>query len=371
MKIVFCDNSLKSLINFRKEIINHYAQTGYSVYLVYPNSTFDKDICGQINKHVEYIGVDLTPSSRSVMSDIIYLCQLIKIYKKLNPDIILHYTIKPNLYGTLAAKFLRLKSVAIVAGLGYIFNRDNLLAQLTRLIYKIALRLSDRVVVLNEDNYQKLLNEGYVKSKNLIRFEYGEGVNLSEYPYFEDEFSNVRFLMISRVLIDKGYYEYIEASKLVREKYPEIRIELLGPYDNNTPMCIPKDDFEKHINSGLINYLGETSCVQKYLSEKGTVLICCSHHEGMNRSIMEACSMGRPIITSDIPGCKEMVLEGYNGYLYRCMNSQELSNKMETIIKMSADERKKLSYNSFEFAKEHLNVQNVILLYDKIIKDIY
>ncbi|MBR4677164.1 MAG: glycosyltransferase [Bacteroidales bacterium] len=179
------------------------------------------------------------------------------------------------------------------------------------------------------------------------------------------------FLMVARVLYDKGYQEYVDAAAIVKQKYPNVGIELLGATDFSSPMGVPKSVLEKDIADGKITYLGVTNDVPSYLRrENVVVVIVSSYREGLNRALMEACAMGKPIITTDIPGCKETVDEGVNGFLVPVKNASALANAMIKYIELSDNEKEKMKQASHQKAIKQFDVKYVLEQYDKIIDEI-
>ncbi len=177
------------------------------------------------------------------------------------------------------------------------------------------------------------------------------------------------FLMVARVLYDKGYQEYVDAASIIRQKYPNVSIELLGATDFSSPMGVPKTVLEKDVADGKLNYLGVTNDVPSYLKRKKVVVVVSSYHEGMNRALMEALAMGKPIITTNIPGCKEMVDEGVNGFLVPPKDSISLAQAMEKYINLSDEEKDKMKRASYQKAVEQFDVKHVLKRYDEIIEE--
>lgn len=179
------------------------------------------------------------------------------------------------------------------------------------------------------------------------------------------------FLMVARVLYDKGYQEYVNAAAVVKQKYPDIKVELLGAMDENSPMGVPKSVLDQDVADGKITYLGVTNDVPSYLRrEKVVVVIVSSYREGLNRALMEACAMGKPIITTDIPGCKETVDEGINGFLVPIKNASALADAMIKYIELSDEEKEKMKRASYQKAVKQFDVKHVLEQYDKIIEEI-
>lgn len=371
MKIIFCDNGMNMLLNFRIDIIEHFLRKGNEVILIYPRTTHKEELIRKIPQGCRYMCVDVKPTGTNPFSDLKYLLELYKVYRREKPDVIFHYTIKPNIYGTIAALMACIKCrVSMVAGLGYVFNGNGLSKNIARLLYKAGLRLSSKVITLNSHNCELLVNGGYVKNENMFLFEGGEGVNLTKFHYKENQFDELHFLMVARVLYDKGYEEFVEAAKNVKKHYPNVSFELLGPIDEDSPMGVPFTTIKKDVEDGYIDYLGTSDDVPSILGRNGVVsVLISSYNEGMNRSLMEALAMGRPIITSNIPGCKELVNDGVNGYTVPPKNSVALADAIIRFIELSEHEKQSMAISSYKLAIEKFDVTNVIKNYDRIVED--
>ena len=368
MKIIFVDNSLLMLCNFRLDIAEYYMRKGHHCMLCYPLSTETEELKKKIPNKITLVPVPCNPSKISPKSDWTYFNALRTLYKQERPDIIFHYTIKPNIYGTIAAKILGLKCVDMVAGLGYMFEGSGLKNIIGRAMYKIALRQADRVITLNQTIYNFLLRKGYVKKEKFELFEGGEGVNLKKYPYSENSFETIRFLMIARILYDKGYTEFVEASKLVKKKYPNVVCELLGPFDEVSPMGVPKSIVEQDVKDGIINYLGVTNDVPSIVKRPGVVVVLVSsYHEGLNRALMEGCAMARPLITTNIPGCREIVDEGINGFLVPKKNAKALADAMINFLELPEEQKNAMAEASYKKAVKTFSLDNVLKKYDNIL----
>lgn len=371
MKVIFCNNFLPGQLLFRYEVMESFAKDGWEVVLIVPKASASDRLISKIPQSWKTYLLDVDCNSVNPANDIRYFNTLRKIYKKEKPDIIFHYTIKPNIYGTLAAKVCGIPNIAMVAGLGYMFDGDSFTKRIGRLIYKFGLRNADKVFTLNSQNSEVLLSGNYVKLRNLIHLKGGEGVDLQKYPYRKMKFDTTRFLMVARVLYDKGYNEYVEAAKIVKGKYPDVQIELLGPLATDSPMGVPENVVKSDNDNGIISYLGETDDVQKFVLRDGVVIVVASKYlEGLNRSLMEACAMGRPIITTSNPGCRETVDEGKNGYIVSPGNAQELADAMIRFIELPSEKKKRMSVASHKKAENLFNVNNVIESYRNAISDI-
>lgn len=372
MKVVFCDNHFGLMINFRGDVVRHYLRLGYEVILVFPSVTRNDSMLNEIPKGCRLISVPISPSGMNPIEDLRYLWTLFLFMKKERPDVIFTYTIKPNIYGTLAAWLAGVKSrIAMVAGLGYAFDGNGVMKRVLRFFYGVGLRASSKVVVLNNSNFDYLLSKGYVSKEKLVLFEGGEGVDLTRFSFVPNHFEVHRFIMVARMLYDKGYSEFVSAARLVKSKYPSIQFELLGPIDDKSPMRVPREVIERDQREGSITYLGVTNNVPSYIGRNGVVVVLVSSYkEGLNRSLMEACAMGRPIITSNIPGCREMVDDGKNGFLVEPKDADSLARRIIDFINLSEREKQAMCDYSYQKACSQFDVNKVIERYDEMIQSV-
>lgn len=368
MTIIMSDNGLPGLVRFRYDVIKHFLNLGHRVVLTYPKCTESEEWLHQLPEGAEVKPIGFNPSTMNPLADAMYLLKLIWVYKEVKPDLCVHYTIKPNIYGTIAAWILRIKNVAMVAGLGYMFTGGGVTKIIGRKLYKAGLRRAGHVITLNKTIRDVLTRNNFVKTKNITLFRGGEGVNLDRYPYFEQKFdAPVRFITVARVFYDKGYAEYAEAAGLVHEKYPDVDFEWLGDYDTRSPMTVPKDILDKDVADRRIKYLGTTDDVLQYLRRDGVCVCLPSYHEGLSKSLMEACSIGLPIIASDIPGCLETVDNEKSGYLVPKQDAKALADAMIRFIELSKEEKQAMAKASYEKACSEFDVKHVLENYDKII----
>ena len=370
MKILFCDNALTSLVNFRSDVISYFLDAGCEVVLVAPRIEKNKQMEKVIPDGCKLYTIAMEPVGLNPLKDIAYLARLLKIYRSELPDIVFHYTIKPNIYGTFAARLCRLKTVAMVAGLGYIFTGHGLLNKMCCVLYKSMLTLSHKVISLNRRNYKLLLDRNFAKKQQMILFDGGEGVNLEQYSYKKSKFDSVVFLMVARILYDKGYDEYVKAARIVKKKYPDVKFKLLGPLDVVSPMGVPKEVVTNDVANGLIEYMGITNNVQAIMEHPNVVSVLPSYHEGLSRSLMEACAMGKPIITTDIPGCRETVDDEVNGFLVAVKEADSLAEAMIRFIELPKEKKLAMSEASYKKALKEFDVNNVLIKYQSIVNEL-
>lgn len=371
MKIVFCDNNLSGLYHFRKDIYEYFANKGHKVIVLYPKISNEPFFLNKIKKVCECIAVDMLPNSQDLLNDFKLYKQIKSIYKKIHPDIVFNFTIKPNIYSAIASKGLGIPTVNMMPGLGFVFSGNSLKKIIARRLYKLGLKKADKVIVLNQSNYERIVDK-YVNRNKLILFEGGEGVNMNEYCYKDNQFNEVRFLMVARLLYDKGFQQFVDAAKLVKQRYPNVKFELLGGLCEESPTGVKREILQKYVEDGFIDYLGETNDVPSYVLRDGTVVVVASYYmEGMNRALMEACSMGRPIITTNIPGCKELVDDGETGFCIEPKSAEALAEACIRFIELPREKKIKMAHASYEKCKKQFDINLVIEKYERIINEFY
>jgi len=371
MKLLFCDNAIWGLVNFREAVFRHFYERGAEIVLVAPSDEH-AELKAKVPAYVRYIPVRLSRTSRNPLNDVAYLWQLLRIYRKERPDCIFHYTIKPNVYGTLAARLLGIHRVAMVAGLGYTFAKKGLPDRVAQNLLRLGLRLSDRVFVLNTSNRDVLVSRGFVRQGDVILLRGGEGIDTEQLCEGEEQKENTptTFLMVGRALYDKGYAEFVEASRLLKAEGAEAKFCLLGSIDEAYPNAVPRTTIDADVKAGVIQYLGFTNQPESIMGQPGVVVVVPSYHEGMNRSLMEACALGKPIITTNIPGCREMVKEGRNGYLIPAKNGQALAEAMRRYLSLPYAEKVAMGHRCRRIALQTYDVHHVIKQYEECLASV-
>ena len=362
--ILFCDNTLWGLLNFRGGVIRYFITKGYKVILVAPQDSLS-DLSG-IPVECHYIPIHLNRTGTNPIKDIRYYCQLYRIYKIIKPDYIFHYTIKPNIYGSIAAHTLHIRHSAMIAGLGHVYVTRNVGNYVARMMYKYAMRFPERVMVLNKSNYQTLLSHKVVAKEKLMWLKGGEGVDLTKFSSVSlPNHSKPIFLMICRLLYEKGYAEYIAAATKLKGQ-AEFRI--MGPIDTH-PSAVPRSSIEEATRRGIITYIAYTPDVISQISEADCIVLP-SYGEGLSRVLMEGLAMGRIIVATDIPGCRETVLESKNGYLCAPKSATSLAEALNRVIQLSPQERIQMGKASRQLAEELFDEQIVIRQYEQILHGI-
>lgn len=366
MKLIFCDNTLWGLINFRGDVIRHLVDEGHDVVLVAPEKE-DKQMRTSLPQGVRYIHVGMKRTSMNPLKDLRYFRQMYKIFRRERPDFVFTYTIKPNIYASIAAKLNHCRTTALLSGLGYIFINDSSLTRLARSLYRFGLRFTDHLLVLNEENRNIVKKRHMCSMQKVVMLMGGEGVNVEKFQRQKNASTKTTFLYIGRILWDKGYEELSQAAALVKEQYPNVSIELLGAMDPSYPKSVPESRVKADEAQGILKYIGFTRQMLDVYKRQGIVVVMPSYGEGMNRTLMEACATGKPIITTDIPGCRESVDDGVNGYIVPPRNAKALADAMMKYLSLSEENKEKMCKASREKAEKVFDIKRVIKVYDSIL----
>ena len=331
-KIVIVSHYALSLINFRGELIKALAAAGHRVITLGPEAGFESELAAI---GAEYRQIPLQRTGTNPAKDMSTVYTLTKLLKKINPDVVLSYAIKPVIYGSLAASLAGISNIySMITGLGYVFTgesiKQKILFHLIYPIYKSALSKNKIVFFQNPDDLKLFRDLKLVSSKGRQIIINGSGVDISHFAYSPPPTEPISFLLMARLIWDKGIGEYVEAARNLKSRYPKVSFKLLGPFDSN-PAAIKSTDVERWEKEGIIEYLGETRDVRPYLAS-ASIYVLPSYREGTPRSVLEAMSMGRPIVTTDAPGCRETVQEGVNGFLVPIKDVVALEKAMERFI---------------------------------------
>ncbi len=336
-KICIVGGYAPSIINFRKDLIIELLKKS-EVYVCVPFFSLALTLeIESLGAHV--IDIKLKTNSIGPASNILYMLCLFKVFRKIKPTHILTYTIKPVIWGSFAAKLAGIKNInAMITGLGYSFTdtssfKRQMIHRVVCVLYKLTLSVNNTVFFQNHDDQVLFCNKKIIKNTKSVVIP-GSGVNL-EYFYNSPSYpKKITFLMIGRLLKDKGIYEYIEAAKKIKAIYPNVDFNLVGWIDSN-PSSVSSNELAEWNSTGAINFLGYQEDVRASLGS-ASVFVLPSYREGMPRSVLEAMSMGRPVITTDAPGCRDTVIHGENGFLVPVKDVNSLVVSMQKFIENPA-----------------------------------
>lgn len=367
-KIILSTNVIWAMTQFRYDLILEL-QKEYKVFCLADLDDFSENSLPLINKlEVEFIRVPISRKSINIFKDLRYFFTILRIYFMLKPDLIIHYSIKPNIYGSIAAKLLNIPSFAVITGLGSSFIKNNFLTTIVKLMYSVSLKNTYKVIFLNRDDLDFFLEQKIIPIKISFLMP-GEGVNVDYYkPCTKKNNAKISFLMVARLLKDKGVYEYINAIKQLGNK-DGIEFLLAGMLDENNPTGITQEELKKWINEGLIQYLGKTDDIREFF-KLCDVVVLPSYREGLSRVLLEANCCEKFIITTNIPGCKELCIDGKNGFLANAYDSYSLKSVIEKTIELDYDSLKHMGEYGRLLIQENYSSTIVNNLYLHLIKKV-
>ena len=365
MKIVLIGTVASSFYGFRVDLIRTLLEKGHRVY------AFTSEYNAEDLKKIEQLGAipviyNLNRGGLNPLADIIATYQLSMKIKEINPDLVFSYFSKPVIFGTLAARLAKVPCIiGMLEGLGYTFTEQpEGLSQKTQIIkkiqiflYKIALPRLDQLIFLNPDDPKDLLEQYAIKVKS-VKVLGGIGLNLDHYRYSENFKPNISFIFIARLLAEKGIHDYIKAAKIVKESYPETIFRVLGAIDKEALGSLKEDELKILVETNIIEYPGHVDNVSEWIENSSIFVLPSYYREGVPRSTQEAMAIGRAIITTDVPGCRETVVDGVNGFLVPKWNPTVLAEKMTFFIE-NQEKIKVMGKASYFIAKEKFDSNKV------------
>lgn len=362
MKILILTNNFSGLYHFRKEVVKAIRDTGHEVAISAPfdgeRMFFEKLGCKLINTQFNRKGTN-------PIKDIGLLLFYLKLFKQFRPNVVLTYTIKPNLYGGMACQLSGVQQIANITGLGSAVENPGWLQKLTILLYKVGLRKTKTVFFQNKANMEFCEMRGMVKGIRILIP--GSGVNL-EYHFFQNypDDGVMKFIFIGRLLKEKGIEEYLEAAIRIKSLYPNTEFHILGPCEEeyNDKLC----DLQ---NAGIVIYHGQQSDVRPYLGAVHCTVHPSYYPEGMSNVLLESCASGRPIITTNRPGCGEIVENFRTGYLVKEMDTDDLVAVIERFIHLPYNLKMQMGANARKKVEREFDRQIVVDAYLKEIREIH
>jgi len=298
-----------------------------------------------------------------------------KILRDEKPDVYLGYTVKPNVFGSLAAHIHGIRVINNIAGLGTVFGNKSWITAIVRQLYRFALSRSEKVFFQNCDDKSYFIKEGLIK-ENISDLLPGSGVDLQKfYPRARDlllpestKRVSVKFLMSARLLWDKGVGEFVEAARSLKVKYRNVEFNLMGFIDESNPQSVAASDIQRWVEEGVILYLGVASDVRPALHDADCVVLPSYYREGVPRSLLEAAAMAKPIITTDSVGCRQVVDDEVNGFLCKARDATDLASKMERFLQLTPKERELMGISGRQIAVNRFDEKLVIMKYLELIK---
>ncbi len=344
-KILISLNTAWNLLNFRAGLISELISSGYEVVAVAPK---DEYVVKLEFLGCRFVHLEIDNQGTHPIRDLLLIWRFFRLLKTEKPDLCLFYTVKPNVYGSLASRLCGIPFINNVSGLGAVFIRGGWLRRFISELYRLAFRNSNQVFFQNRDDLELFLENKLVKEA-LTDVLPGSGINLHRFTPSDDTNRKslntpFRFLLIARMLKDKGVIEFVNAAQLLKESGVRAEFCLLGFLDVQNPAAISSEQMKEWTDQGFVIYLGVSDDVREHIASAECVVLP-SYREGTPRTLLEAAAMGKPIVTTDVVGCKEVVEHGVNGLLCKVKNTQDLALKMKEMLLLSDDQRRLMGEN--------------------------
>ncbi len=365
-QIIIVANTSWYLFNFRLNLMLHLQSLGYEIIAVAPLD----DYSGRFAEHgILFNAMPMDNKGTNPLKDGLLIFRFVRLFLTLKPNCILSYTPKCNIYGALAAGLLNIPIINNVSGLGTAFISDNLITQIVKWLYRVSLRKSAKVFFQNSDDLTFFINRELVKAESADLLP-GSGVDVHRFTP-EANFaprSGFVFLCVARMLKDKGIGELVAATRLLKTQYPYIECQLLGFLDAKNPSAVSAKEMQAWVEEGIVNYLGVSDSVIDFLRQADCVVLPSYYREGVPRSLLEAASAGKAIITTDAVGCRDVVDDGVNGFLCEPRSVNDLKVKMEKMLLLPEAERLQMGRNGRKKVLKQFDEQIVIDRYVKAIE---
>lgn len=366
MRIAVVANTSWYLYNFRRNLLNALRADGYEVVAIGPEDDYAGRLRAEGHDHfaVRFHGGSINPrqEARTVAA-------LAATLRRWNADLVLSFTPKGNIYSGLAARWLGLPFVPNVSGLGRAFIQRSALTHVVRILYRATLGRAPTVFFQNDEDRDAFVRDGLVDAGRAVRVP-GSGIDLARFrPEPSDEAGPFRFLLVARLLWDKGVGEYVCAARRIRRLRSGVRFGVLGFVGVDNPSAVSREQLDAWIEEGVIDYLGATDDVRPHLARAHCVVLP-SYREGVPRSLLEAAAMARPIVTTDAPGCRDTVDDGRSGFLCRPRDAQDLEDKMLRVVDLPAGERTQMGLRGREKVEREFDERLVLDAYRAAIRRI-
>jgi glycosyltransferase involved in cell wall biosynthesis len=367
-KILICSNYAWTVFTFRLPLVRALKKNGYEVHLLTQEDEYMERISNEFDS-VHNLFIDRAGINPIV--DFVTSLNIAKVLFSVRPDCFLTFTIKPTIYGGIVARFLRIPTIPNITGLGATFLKNGLLNNLVKFLYHLSLGGAKCVFFQNNDDKKLFIDEGLVSAKKTKRIP-GSGIDLKKFVMRDKSMHNpdkcFRFLLVARMLWDKGIGEYVDAANSLAAKYPEVDFCLLGFLGVQNPSAISASQMDAWVAGGVIKYLGVSNDVRDELNDADCVVLP-SYREGVPRTLLEAAAMGLPIIASDAVGCRDAVDDGKSGFLCQTKNARDLADKMERVINMPITGRNSMGRIGRRKMESDFDQEIVFSMYLQVIKE--
>ena len=359
MKIIFSANSYIHLYKLRFEIIKRLISDGHEIIVVGGEDKYKKKI---EDTGIKCLSINISSNSTNAFSDLKLLINYITIYKKIKPDIIFHSTIKPNIYGSLATRILNIRTINTISGLGILFFEKKIMSAFLNFFYRISQRKVEKIIFQNDDDIKFFINRKMCTINQVEKIS-GSGVDTnyfdpSKFKKIKNE--NFTFLFIGRMIKEKGIIEFIKSAKLLTKKYKDIDFIILGKFNKKVSGGLKESEIFELISSNKsikFNYFKHD--IRNIIYQSNCVVLP-SWREGMSNILLESCSLKTPVIASNVPGCKEIVKNNFNGFKHEVKNVDDLYKKMELMYNLPKNNLEIFGENGRKAVIKSFNIIDVI-----------
>lgn len=369
-KVAIVINTSWNIFNFRLGLLKALQEEGYHVVAIAPTDEYSQKLEDLGIKHYD---IKINNKGTNPIEDAKLVFAFRKLYKEIVPDVILQYTIKPNIYGSIAAGMLGIPVISNISGLGTVFLNNSVSSKVAHFLYKVALKVPQKVFYQNAHDRQLFIDKRLVSAEKTALLP-GSGIDTEVFKpnkAMKLNHGTLKFLFVARLVKDKGLLEYVEAAKMMLKdgssSNKKIEFYILGAFYPGNPTAITELEMKMWEDAGIITYLGVSDNVTAVIEEYDCIVLP-SYREGLSRVLLEAASMAKPIITTNVPGCKEVVEDGVNGYLCDVRNVDSLAQQMEKMSTLSTLERLEMGQQGRKKVRTEFDEALVIEKYKKAIE---
>lgn len=364
-KVLILVNAAWNIVNFRPHLVKGLVAAGYEVVAAAPEDSH-ADAVRRLG--CRFVPLEMDSGGTNVVRDALLLVRCTRLMLRERPAVVLSYTVKPNIYGSFAARIAGVPIVNSIEGLGATFIRTGWLTRFVSLLYKAAMSRSRVVFFLNPDDRQEFMSRALIRPEQAREIA-GAGIDLNDFrpapPALEAAPpvpSACTFLLVSRMLYDKGIAEFIEAAQAIRQAHPATRFQLLGFLDVENPAAISRAQMNQWMEAGIVDYLGQTSDVRPFIRQADCVVLP-SYREGLPRTLIEASAMGKPVVATDVPGCRQVVDDEVTGLLCAPRSASDLAAKLTAIVELGHRARAEMGLRGRDKVAREFDVQQVVATY--------
>ena len=369
MKIGIVSNTSFNIFNYRLGLILALQKSGHEVVAIAPIDSFTEKI---ISNGIKFSPIkQLTRKGTNPFGDLSLVYEFYQLYKSNDLDVVLQYTIKPNIFGTIGAKLAGVKSICTVTGLGYVFLNNGLSSKIAKFLYAFAFKRADLVVFQNKDDAQTFKEQKLLSKQNFDVFP-GSGLDTNFYsPAFCNvkKTEKIKILMVSRLLIDKGILEYVEVAKNIKAKYPYVQFQVLGEMDKNNPAAISEAQLGEWLKEEVFEYFPFSEDIRQFVCNADAIVLP-SYREGLPRVILEGMAMEKICITTDAPGCVDTIEDGVSGFIAKVKDAKSLQQKVEEFLSLEQPKRREMEFNARQRAIDLFDNKIVIQKYFSVLEKI-